>query len=116
MLTAVKVKTRRAEQMTVASTLRQSRIPLSTGARKTNLTPQGLLKILRRNGSAIRDDGRWYVDPAIIDQIAVARQVLGFARTKRSKRKEKPPVGERPNQPDDSLRPPQVVPGSESPA
>jgi hypothetical protein len=60
------------------------RVSLSTGARKTNLTPQGLLKILRRTGSAIRDDGRWYVDPAIIDQIATARRVLGIDRAKRA--------------------------------
>ena len=41
--------------------------------------PQGLLKILTRTDSAIRDDGHWYVDPERIDQIAAARQVLGLA-------------------------------------
>jgi hypothetical protein len=59
-----------------------SRVPLSTGAKQTNLTPQGLLKILRRTGSAIRDDGRWYVDPTVVDQIAKARRVLGVDRSK----------------------------------
>ena len=57
----------------------QPRIPLSAGAQRTNLTSAGLLKILRRTDSAIRDDGHWYVDPERIDQIAAARQVLGLA-------------------------------------
>ena len=82
--------------MKVADRRRRNKIRLSDGARQTNLTSQGLLKILRRTGSAIRDDGRWYVDPSIIDQIATAHRVLGFDRAKRSKRKETPPVGERP--------------------
>jgi hypothetical protein len=55
-------------------------MPLSVGAKITNLTPQGLLKILRRTNSAIRDDGRWYVDPTIIDQITAARRLLGIDR------------------------------------
>ena len=129
----------------------QPRIPLSAGAQRTNLTSQGLLKILLRTDSAIREDGRWYADPSIIDQIVTARRVLGSARTKGAKRKEKPPFGGRPpfetsrsggagvrrraatvrrvsepkrrgnsealasNQPDESLRPPQLVP-PESPA
>ena len=82
--------------MTVVTTRRRNRIRLSAGARRTELTSQGLLKILRRTGRAIRDDGRWYVDPSIIDQIATARRVLGIARTKGAKRKEKPPFDGRP--------------------
>jgi hypothetical protein len=58
-------------------------ISLSAGARQTNLTPPGLLKILRRTGNAIRDDGRWYVDSAVIDQIASARRMLGLDRSYR---------------------------------
>jgi hypothetical protein len=58
------------------------RIPLSVGARQINLTSPGLLKILRRTNSAIRDDGRWYVDPVIIERIAEARRVLGIDRNK----------------------------------
>jgi hypothetical protein len=147
----VLVQTNGAEQMTVATTRRRNRIRLSAGARLTNLTSQGLLKILRRTGNAIRDDGRWYVDRSIIDQIGTARRVLGIARTKGAKRKEMPLFGGRPlfvtsrsggagvrrraatvrrvsepkrrctsealasNQPDESLRPPQLVP-PESPA
>ena len=76
------VQTNGAKPMTVTNAPRQSRISLSAGARETNLTSQGLLKILRRTDSAIRDDGRWYVDPAIIDQIATARRVLGIDRSK----------------------------------
>jgi hypothetical protein len=82
--------------MKVADTHRRNRIRLSAGARLTSLTSQGLLKILRRTGNAIRDDGRWYVDRTTIDQIATAQRVLGFTRTKGSKRKEKSPVGEKP--------------------
>ena len=63
--------------MKVSSASRRNKIRLSAGARLTNLTSQGLLKILRRTDSAIRDDGRWYVDPFIIDQIATAQRVLG---------------------------------------
>jgi hypothetical protein len=69
--------------MSVTNIPRRSRISLSAGARRTNLTSQGLLKILRRTESAIRDDGRWYADRAVIDQIATARRVLGIDRTKR---------------------------------
>jgi hypothetical protein len=60
----------------------QPRIPLSAGAQQTNLTSQGLLKILRRTDSAIRDDGRWFADPARINEIAAARQALGIDRRK----------------------------------
>jgi hypothetical protein len=66
--------------MSVEST--PPRIPLADGAKQTNLTSQGLLKILRRTGSAIRDDGRWYVDPTVVDQIAKARRVLGVDRSR----------------------------------
>jgi hypothetical protein len=65
--------------MTVAVSERQP-IKLSTGARQSNLTSQGLLKILKRTGRAIRDDGRWYVDPDVVDQILQARRVLGVDR------------------------------------
>jgi hypothetical protein len=57
-------------------------IKLSAGARRADLTSQGLLKILKRTNSAIRDDGRWYVDPDVIEQIVVARRVLGVERKK----------------------------------
>ncbi len=57
-----------------------NRIPLPTGARDANVTPQGFIKILRRAGvHLIRDDGRWYVDPADVDRIIAARQTLGLA-------------------------------------
>jgi hypothetical protein len=54
-----------------------SRIPLSTAARKLGLSAQGALKVLKRSGNAIRDDGRWFADPADIDQIQKARRLLG---------------------------------------
>jgi hypothetical protein len=63
-----------------------SPIPLALGAYQTNLTPPGLLKILKRTSSAIRDDGHWFVDPAVLDEIARARQVLGLDRISRVKR------------------------------
>jgi hypothetical protein len=68
----------------------QPRIPLSAGAQRTNLTSQGLLKILLRTDSAIRDDGRWYADPTIVDQIATARRVLGIDRRKSANTAETP--------------------------
>ena len=64
--------------MTVTTT--PPRTPLSAGAKQTDLTPQGLLKILKRTDSAIRDDGHWYADPERIHQIATARQLLGLDR------------------------------------
>jgi hypothetical protein len=114
----VLVQTNGAKQMKVSIASRRNKIRLSAGARLTNLTSQGLLKILRRTDSAIRDDGRWYVDPLIIDQITTAQRVLGVARTKRSKRKEKTAIRRTKsgplasNQQDDSLR---AIPGSEFP-
>ena len=80
MITAVLVKTNGAELMAVTGS--SPRIPLSAGAKKTGLTPQGLLKILQRTDSAIRHDGHWYVEPEKIDQIATARRALGIARNK----------------------------------
>jgi hypothetical protein len=59
-------------------------IPLARGADLVSLTPPGLLKILQRTGKAIRDDGHWFADPAIVEEIAKARQVLGLSRGKRA--------------------------------
>ena len=61
-------------------TTKRPRTPLSAGAKQINLTPQGLLKILKRTDSAIRDDGHWYAYAERIVQIAAARQVLGLDR------------------------------------
>jgi|HubBroStandDraft_1064217.scaffolds.fasta_scaffold475932_2 hypothetical protein len=71
--------------MTVSDSQRpRTPIPLAQGANKTNLTPPGLLKILQRTGKAIRDDGHWFADPAIVEEIAKARQVLGLSQGKRA--------------------------------
>jgi hypothetical protein len=59
-------------------TKRRQRIPLAAAARQSRLTPHGLLKILRRTGKAIRDDGHWYAYPADVEQIIIARRVLGL--------------------------------------
>lgn len=55
-------------------------IPLSAGARMASLTSQGLLKILKRTKSAIRDDGHWYVSRHVVEEIVQARRVLGIER------------------------------------
>jgi hypothetical protein len=55
-------------------------IKLAAGARRASLTSQGLLKILKRTKSAIRDDGRWFVDPDVVDRIVAARRLLGIDR------------------------------------
>ncbi len=47
-------------------------IPLSAGARRASLTSQGLLKILNRTKSAISVDGRWFVDPGVVERGAPA--------------------------------------------
>jgi hypothetical protein len=65
--------------MTVTGSSQQP-IPLSAGARIASLTSPGLLKILKRTKSAIRDDGRWYVSPSVVEQIVQARRVLGIER------------------------------------
>jgi hypothetical protein len=44
------------------------------------LSAQGLLKILKRTNSAIRDDGRWYVLPHVLEQVIQARRILGVER------------------------------------
>jgi hypothetical protein len=56
----------------------KQRIPLAAAAQRSRLTPHGLLKILRRTGKAIRDDGHWYADPVDVAEIVTARQVLGL--------------------------------------
>ena len=60
---------------------KSERVPLPRAAREAHLTPPGLLKILKRTGKAIRDDGRWYTTPEVVEQIAQARQVLGLDRS-----------------------------------
>ena len=79
----------------MAVTGTERRISLSAAAQEIKLTSQGLLKILLRTNSAIRNDGRWYVDPSIIDQIATARRVLGIARTQKSQPQKKAPLGQK---------------------
>lgn len=66
----------------MAVTKKPPRIPLPAAARQTRLTPQGLLKILQRTDSAIRDDGHWYAEPETISAIETARRVLGIDRNK----------------------------------
>jgi hypothetical protein len=58
----------------------QLRVPLPSAARRLGLTRYGLLKILRRTDSAIRDDGRWFVSPRTLEEIEAARRVLGIDR------------------------------------
>jgi hypothetical protein len=53
------------------------RIKLHDAAREADLSPHGLLKILRRTNNAIRDDGRWYVLPHVLEQVIQARRILG---------------------------------------
>jgi hypothetical protein len=57
-------------------------IPIRIGAERLGLTPAGLLKILRRTNSALRDDGRWFAASTTIDQIENARGVLGLGRSR----------------------------------
>ena len=57
-------------------------VPIRIGAERLGLTPAGLLKILRRTNSAIRDDGRWFAATATIDQIENARRILGLSRSR----------------------------------
>jgi hypothetical protein len=58
----------------------QSRLPLVPAAKRANLTPAGLLKILRRSRLAIRDDGKWFVNESDLDVVIAARRTLGLAR------------------------------------
>jgi hypothetical protein len=62
---------------------RQSRIPLPVAAGRLGLTRHGLLKILKRTQSAIRDDGRWFVLPETVEQLLSARRALGLDRLSR---------------------------------
>jgi hypothetical protein len=61
---------------------RDSPVPIRIGAERLGLTPAGLLKILRRTNSALRDDGRWFAAISTIDQIENARRVLGLSRSR----------------------------------
>jgi hypothetical protein len=55
-------------------------VPIRVGAERLGLTPAGLLKILHRTNSALRDDGRWFAKSTTIDNIENARRVLGLSR------------------------------------
>jgi hypothetical protein len=57
-----------------------SPVPIRVGAERLGLTPAGLLKILHRTNSALRDDGRWFAKSTTIDNIENARRVLGLSR------------------------------------
>jgi hypothetical protein len=57
-------------------------VPIRVGAERLGLTPAGLLKILRRTNSALRDDGRWFAKATTIDEIENARRVLGLSRSR----------------------------------
>jgi hypothetical protein len=59
-------------------------IKLHDAAREADLSPHGLLKILKRTGSVIRDDGRWYVLPDVLAQVIQARRILGIGAAKQS--------------------------------
>ena len=60
---------------------KSERVSLPEAAREAHLTPPGMLKILKRTGKAIRDDGRWYATPEDVEQIAAARRALGLDRS-----------------------------------
>jgi hypothetical protein len=62
---------------------KDSPVPIRIGAERLGLTPAGLLKILRRTNSALRDDGRWFAATTTIDQIENARRVLGLDKDAR---------------------------------
>ena len=49
-------------------------IKLHDAAREADLSPHGLLKILKCTGSVIRDDGRWYVLPDVLAQVIQAQR------------------------------------------
>jgi hypothetical protein len=55
-------------------------VPLVIAAAELSLSPNGLLYILRKTKSAIRDDGRWYVKRSEVLKIEKARRDLGLGR------------------------------------
>ena len=55
-----------------------ARISLRAAAARLEMLPLGLQKLLARTNSLIRDDGRWFVDIAIIAKVQEARAVLGL--------------------------------------
>jgi hypothetical protein len=61
---------------------KSSPVPIRIGAERLGLTSAGLLKILRRTNSALRDDGRWFAATTTIDQIENARRILGLSRSR----------------------------------
>ena len=64
----------------------QPRIPLPIAAGRLGLTRHGLLKILQRTHTAIRDDGHWFVEPTVVEKLLSARKVLGLDRRARAAR------------------------------
>ena len=66
------------------------RVPLQNAARELGLTGHGLLKLLQRTNSAIRNDGHWYVHPETLASVAAARRTLGIARTSKEAKQRAP--------------------------
>jgi hypothetical protein len=64
-----------ANQTTVVA---RDRISLRHAATRLQMSPLGLQKLLARTNSLIRDDGHWFVSPAVVAEIQKARAVLGL--------------------------------------
>jgi hypothetical protein len=54
----------------------QERVPLRDAAESIGYSTAGMLKILRKTGRAIRDDGRWFARQADVTAIKTALSVL----------------------------------------
>ena len=66
------------------------RVPLQNAARELGLTGHGLLKLLQRTNSAIRNDAHWYVHRETLASVAAARRTLGIDRTPKDLAGEQP--------------------------
>ena len=56
-------------------------IAVSRAAKELEMTSVGLLDLLKRTGSAVRRDGRYFVTAEKLEQIKLARKTLGKLRT-----------------------------------
>jgi hypothetical protein len=54
-------------------------VSLAEAADDNQVTPSGMLHILRRINAAVRRDGHWYATAETVDRIKRARQDLGLA-------------------------------------
>lgn len=59
------------------------------------MTALGLQRLCEKTGKLVRDDGRWFLERATVDEFKAARRTLGLKPWRKSGRKRPPKLRER---------------------